>query len=258
MVDTFDEAVTGDYIQATDLNQIFDAWQGVADKGVPLRLTQVDSASHYAGEFRNKHANGYHLRVLNGADETLFSIAGNPPNSSVINFGTDVSVGDGRYVDGVDISRHFHSGDTGDAPQLTAGSYGAGTIPATAFATGAIATALAAINGVVVTKRQGGSATHWDTAGTTDYSVTNVGMQCGMASVVVPEAGFKEEVITYHTEYAYNPVCWIQPARVGGGLTAAMYFQIISYDKAGMTIRVDGTGGAITIPVMWFAVGPLS
>jgi hypothetical protein len=253
MVDIFDEAVTGDYIQATDLNQIFDAWEGETDKGVPLRLTQVDSAYYHAGEFRNKNASGKHLLVQNRIGETLLSIVGD-----VITFGKDVTVDPGLYVDGVDIGAHVHSGDAGDAPQLTAGSYGAGTIPATAFATGAIATALAAINGVVVTKRQGGSATHWDTAGTTNYTVTNVGMQCGIVSMVVPETGFREEVITYGTEYAYNPVCWIQPARVGGGLTAAMYFQIVSYDKSGMTIRVDGTGGAITIPVMWFAVGPIA
>lgn len=250
MVDIFDEAVTGDYIQATDLNQIFDAWEGETDKGVPLRLTQVDSATYHAGEFRNKNASGKHLLVQNRAGETLLSIVGD-----VITFGKDVTVDPGLYVDGVDIGAHVHSGDAGDAPQLTAGSYGAGTIPAAALATGAIATALAAINAPVVTKRQGGSATHWDASGTTDYVPTKVSIQCGMTSMVVPDTSWKETDITYGTEYAYNPLCWIQPARVGGGLNDDMYFQIISYDKKGMTIRVDNTGGAITIPVMWFAIG---
>lgn len=255
MVDTFDEAVTGDYIQATDLNQIFDAWQGVADKGVPLRLTQVDSATYYAGDFRNKHANGYHFRVKNASDETLFSLVGD-----VITFGKDVTLGAGLYVDGVDVGEHVHSGDAGDAPQLTAGSYGAGTIPAAAFATGAIAAAVTGALGLILTKRQGGGTTHWNAAGTTDYTPSAPYIQVGAVSATGGTTGYQDIGIAFPTAFTYYPLVF---AIAQDNLLAPLGQTVSPHGitETACTLRLfPQTAGGTTYgtAIFWMAIGPIA
>lgn len=255
MVDIFDEAVTGDYIQATDLNQIFDAWQAVSDKGVPLRLTQVDSATYHAGEFRNKNASGKHLLVQNRAGETLLSIVGD-----VITFGKDVTVDPGLYVDGVDIGAHVHSGDAGDAPQLTAGSYGAGTIPATAFATGAIATAVTGALGLILTKRQGGGTTHWNATGTTTYTPSTPYLQVGAASATGGTFGYQDIHIAFPTAYTYCPLVF---AAAQDNLLSP-FSQTVSplgITETGCTLRLfPHTAGDMTAgtAIFWMAIGPIA
>ena len=255
MVDTFDEAVTGDYIQATDLNQIFDAWQGVADKGVPLRLTQVDSATYYAGDFRNKHANGYHFRVKNASDETVFNITGD-----VVTFGKDVTLGAGLYVDGVDVGEHVHSGDAGDAPQLTAGSYGAGTIPAAAFATGAIAAAVTGAGVPIITARKGGSDTHWGYAGTTTQTVSTPYIQCGCAAVVGGQVGKEDVVVAFPSAFTYIPIVHVDLVdNLLAGL--ASWVTVLGITENGFTARIyTRSASAMTNSgsFYWTAIGPIA
>lgn len=256
MVDIFDEAVTGDYIQATDLNQIFDAWEGETDKGVPLRLTQVDSATYHAGEFRNKNASGKHLLVQNRAGETLLSIVGD-----VITFGKDVTVDPGLYVDGVDIGAHVHSGDAGDAPQLTAGSYGAGTIPAAAFATGAIATAVTGADVPIIIARQGGSDTHWGYAGgTTTQTVSTPYIQCGCAVIGGGQVGQEDVSVSFPTAFTYIPIVHVD---LVDNLLAgfASWVTVLGTTIYGFTARIytrSAVASTNSGTFYWTAIGPIA
>ena len=66
MPSAFDSIADGEAMQADNVQQIIDAWQGVASKGVPLSLTTVSSEGSYAADFKNEDT--VNRRVLRGQD----------------------------------------------------------------------------------------------------------------------------------------------------------------------------------------------
>lgn len=256
MGDLFDRATAGDYILETDLNQIFDSWEGETGKGIPLRLTEVSSATYYAGDFCNQHANGYHLRVKNASGENLMRFI-----LSDVYLDKNMAVAASATVDGIDLSEHIHSGDSNDAPQLTADSYTNDSVGIDALAAG----------GMYLPKRQGGSATEWATSGITDYTLT--GKVQVLGGTVVPTGTwtamsatmeYGTATVTFPTAFAHSPLCFVQPT-VSVLNQYCLYCTIVAASTTALTIRIwhntaDGTAlDGVTLTskaIHWLAIGP--
>lgn len=85
---------------ASQLLQIIYAWEGDVGKGVPLDLTEVDSAE-YALKVKNKNVAGRCFQFLTSAGNPLLRGAG-----ATVYLGQNMEVTAGKTVDGVDISAH--------------------------------------------------------------------------------------------------------------------------------------------------------
>jgi len=106
------------------LLQIIYAWEGDTGKGQPLDLTEVDSATKYAVEAKNKNASGLSFRFLTTAGANMLRGAG-----ATVYLGQNVEVTAGKTIDGVDVGTHAATTDTHIA--ATTGIHGA-TAAATA------------------------------------------------------------------------------------------------------------------------------
>lgn len=102
-----------------------------------------------------------------------------------------------------------------------------------------------------VRTRQGGSATNWQTSGTTtyDYKGTNTFIQCGTLAITSNPIA-----VTFPT--AFNQV----PIVVASSITAAsfnVFIRIASTTSTGCTLSAyDGTGTARTTETAnWIAIG---
>ena len=68
----FDKWTTGDIAVEGDLNQLIAAWEGEAAAGQPFQCVEVDDATKYAGDFKNKNASGLALRAKDNAGNDIF------------------------------------------------------------------------------------------------------------------------------------------------------------------------------------------
>lgn len=259
MTDTFARAVAGAYVLSQDLNQVFDAWEGVTDKGKPLKLTEVDSATEYALSAFNKEAAAGKHAYFPASDGGVIA-------SAELNnwyFGKDVVVVNGVKIDGLALNAHGHSGDTGDGQPLTS---------PTCFADGIVGIAALAAGGMHLPQRQGGSATVWATSGTTDYTLTEkvqvlsgcVAMS-GSWTTDGTGAEYATKTITFGTAFAYAPIVY-PIVRIATLTNAAVFAQAdFTASTTQIVLRVWHIGttavpvGSLTIGnvyVNWLAIGP--
>jgi len=109
---------TDDTIEADHLNDIMKALDGTAGKAQPIELTELDDPGNYALKLRNKDATqGRQLLVQDSNGDTLLEVL-----DSGIEMGTNLAFSSTETVDGVDVSTHQHTGESGHGPQIpTAG-----------------------------------------------------------------------------------------------------------------------------------------
>lgn len=97
---------TDDDILASHMLQIIYAWEGVVGKGVPLDLSEVDSAE-YALKVKNKNAASLCFQFLTSGGLNMLRGAG-----ATLHLGQNMVVTAGKTVDGVDLGTHAATTDT--------------------------------------------------------------------------------------------------------------------------------------------------
>lgn len=105
-------------------------------------------------------------------------------------------------------------------------------------------------------RRQGGSATDWDTAGTTTYTPGMVRMQSGVIAVTLSASSYSSTAVTFPVAFSAKPniICGITNYP-GSGILFAPQAQSIS--TTGFTVMITAnTSLSITVNIGWFAIGP--
>ena len=108
--------------------------------------------------------------------------------------------------------------------------------------------------------RRGGSATDFNTFGTTNYTPTNVGVQFGSLSASIT-GGYPTPVttaVTFPVAFSAKPLVYVIP--IGTNTTYAVGIANNSTDisTTGFTVTVsysNGNSGSGSISVFWFAIG---
>jgi hypothetical protein len=100
--------------------------------------------------------------------------------------------------------------------------------------------------------RQGGSATDWNTSGTTGYTPTVVKMQSGAIDAVMV-SGAVSFAITFPVAFTNKPIV-VANSNQG---TFAITVNITSISNTGATLVVLQANAAstVTFPIMWMAIG---
>ena len=101
----------------------------------------------------------------------------------------------------------------------------------------------------LITNRQGGDATNWNTAGTTDYVVTLSRFQTGAVSIT------GNGTVTFPEAFGGNPLVF---ARVEDD-SAGLFVTVSSISTTQVTIYVhdhEGNAHDEAVPVYWQAIGP--
>lgn len=101
----------------------------------------------------------------------------------------------------------------------------------------------------VVDMRQGGSATIWSTAGTTNYVTGNMSIQCGSCTFVTPNA-----TVTFPKAFKYAPVVYLSHTSANCYSTSVQNLSATTFDA-----RLYNTSGTAIygVTMYWIAVGPL-
>ena len=106
----------------------------------------------------------------------------------------------------------------------------------------------------IITSRQGGSATSWQTAGTTSQTVGDGIMQIGVLSVTTNVAGIGSADITFPVPFFAGKIPWIIGTVQGGVDYLNINFSDVTETTAKARVaRIDG--GAGTYNVNWMALG---
>jgi hypothetical protein len=140
-----------------------------------------------------------------------------------------------------------------NASQLTSGTVPAARI--TAVTADSIDDTMVGNRVPALTRRQGGSATDWDTAGTTTYTPGAVRMQSGTIAVTFSGSAVASQAVTFPVAFSAKPgvVCGI----VGNPGSAIIYTpQAQSVAAAGFTVYLAANGSiSATVNIFWLAVG---
>jgi hypothetical protein len=103
-----------------------------------------------------------------------------------------------------------------------------------------------------LTNRQGGSATNWSTAGTTNYVPTAVRNQCGVARVLVGTQGI---AVTFPVAFSNVPIVVISEVENGNATTA--FITVNNVTASGFTVYYHAAGTVpATFDATWLAIGP--
>jgi hypothetical protein len=106
----------------------------------------------------------------------------------------------------------------------------------------------------IVNYRQGGSATSWQTSGTTNQTITDGIMQIGVLSVTTNVAGIGSADITFTLPFQTGKIPWIIGTVQGGVDYLNVNFSDVTETSAKARVaRIDG--GAGTYSVNWMALG---
>jgi hypothetical protein len=106
-------------------------------------------------------------------------------------------------------------------------------------------------------RRQGGSATVWSTAGTTDYTPGAVRMQGGSIDLVANTANDTVDV-TFPVAFSYAPEVILScgsASTLGAGVSFSLHAHSIT--TTGFTVAIfTNTYGPTTYRIHWLAIGP--
>ena len=100
-----------------------------------------------------------------------------------------------------------------------------------------------------VSKRQGGSATDWNTAGTTAYTPANPKIQAGVITMSLGGSDPKGATITFPESFAHAPLVF---------LTSNIFFIFPTVNAASttqVTIYVTPGSGEGDVTINWLAIG---
>ena len=111
---------------------------------------------------------------------------------------------------------------------------------------------------LAVTRRQGGSATAWSSAGTTDYTPGAVMMQCGAFTATIPNGyAWVGGTVTFGAAFSSGAVVTASPVTDSTEFVdCSTYLFLDQGDAFAYRIRRTGTSGALAVTVHWLAVGP--
>ena len=105
----------------------------------------------------------------------------------------------------------------------------------------------------IITTRQGGSSTNWQTAGTTTQTITDGIIEVGVLDCTTDSGGAGSVALTYPLAFAQRPILI---ATVGGDSSAYCNVTFSDDSTTGCTLRILRTGGGIaTVQINWMAVG---
>jgi len=243
----FNSPDDGDTIENTDITQFVKAWDGTAGSGEPFQCNKVDSATKYAGEFKNAEAtNSFALRVLNDSDEVLLRCA-----KEEFYWGKTPTCLPGTEITNAVIAAGTVTPTLLAASSVTATKLAASAVTATKLADNSVNATAIGNRVPMLTHRQGGSATVWSTAGTTTRTPTAVRMQCGTRAVV------SEAAVTFPTAFSYAPVVMATPKGDKQGAGESFTVQVKSITTTGFQVAVlDADGAFSSSDVYWLAIGP--
>ena len=106
-----------------------------------------------------------------------------------------------------------------------------------------------------LTRRQGGSATIWSTAGSTDYTPTTVRMQTGTIEWVGPAASSGSVEITYPQAFSFTPIL-IAIALHGTGNINVSVFDTLHSSASSYLLWISSSGTETAVTIFWLAIGP--
>jgi len=284
---------SGDLVRADDINDIQKALDGTVGKAQIMSFTQVDDSASYALNVQNKDSTNSRIaRFLNSAGTVVLGIVKEAVNVSkqivstvatgtapfsvasttlVSNLNADLL--DGNHASAFALSgtgvtggnSHDHVG--GDGAAIGPGGLATGAVTAGTIANGAVdATARLANDIVDDTKvgnrvpaipwRYGGGAS-WPTAGTTGYAVSNVRMQCGVATVTI-SAGQQDGTlaIMLTAPFGATPIVLASLQSTNGAEDLVMW-SAYAGSAASVTLQAyrAGTSGEATVTMAWLAIG---
>lgn len=108
--------------------------------------------------------------------------------------------------------------------------------------------------------REGGSATNWITAGTTDYTyLANVVIQMGVATVTFTESDMSAEVtVTFPVAFKYTPAIFLAGCVSTDGFSQQRAHGVLRSPTATnfVMMGVMPTAGSVTTTIPWLAIGP--
>lgn len=111
--------------------------------------------------------------------------------------------------------------------------------------------------GGAVPKRQGGSATSWITAGTTNYSPARSLIQVGVVSGTSGSSVNNVSVsVTFPQAFSNTPIIMVTEFKTGGHYTWQIH--ITAASTTGFTVQIyfDTTYTSEPVLVQWLAIGP--
>lgn len=254
----------GDTILHTHITQLTNALDGTANAGEAIRATEVDDATHYAVDVRNKNATGLHFRLRNTAGEDMLKAA-----LSTLHVYKNIVVAANITFDGVDVGAHTHNGSNSQAlaaDSVNATMIGAGTVTATLIAAGAVGTSEMAADSVNATivgnrvpqfyRREGGSATDWSTAGTTTQTPGAVRMQGGSIEWTGSAAATGQQIVTYPVSFANKPLVFATAqCHTDGSCYFMVNIHAISVSQAELIWKAPDGSTFTAVTIYWFAVG---
>ncbi len=114
----------------------------------------------------------------------------------------------------------------------------------------------------LISKRQGGSATDWNTAGTTNYTPpATAKIQVGIVSFTVPSSTVTMYVdITFPTSFTYKPLMFVSlnsdtESATTGATPPVCYGENATTTTARIRIKGNGNMYPSTVTVAWMAIG---
>ena len=104
----------------------------------------------------------------------------------------------------------------------------------------------------IVQNRQGGGTVDWNTVGTTNYSVANSLVQCGMIEVSLSVTHYGYTTITFPVAYSAKPLVLVSASQ------NTIYPFVSDITSTGCKVSIgwyDGTSPDAQ-PITWLAIGP--
>jgi hypothetical protein len=182
------------------------------------------------------------------------------------------------------IQLKAHNHDAGDTVQIPSGSLAADAVEAGNIANDGVVAGNIATDGVVagniadgavdaiaalandivddtkvgnrvpaLSKRQGGSPTHWDTVGTTDYTPSGVRIQVGSIRWTGSAATSGNIAITYPTGFSGAPVVIVTRM---GSTTKVVFSVNPSTGTCTIYWRTTDASALTSLDILWIAIGP--
>jgi hypothetical protein len=105
-----------------------------------------------------------------------------------------------------------------------------------------------------VSKRQGGSATDWNTSGSTNYTPTSSNIQVGTASISLSSSSSGAVTVTFPQAFTNKPIGQVTMKYTGIGAVTQLGISSISSTQMSITVQFSGNQTA-TFDFYWMAIG---
>lgn len=109
----------------------------------------------------------------------------------------------------------------------------------------------------VITKRQGGSSTIWNTSGTTDYTPApaTAKIQIGAKDITTGIDGTGSVTITFPQAFTYSPLVLVTLQKIGLADNANYSIWVKTINNTSTAIQMFGIPSSVTYQINWMAIG---